>query len=223
MQPEIHIAKIKAGTTSPRRTDGALALASVLALAACGTATDGGTADGNDSTDVSVSTTDAGTTATVDGVTTVDTTAGEATYVTGVASGDRYQIASSRLVLQNSKNAGLRSFAEQMIRHHQETMAQLTQIAQAAKISVPADMMPHEAQQIEALVAASRTNDGSFDRLYRQQQIAAHTEAATLHRTMGSSSDLPAGLSEFARKTLPNVEAHGAMLAEMPEPASTAA
>ncbi|WP_188946079.1 DUF4142 domain-containing protein, partial [Polymorphobacter multimanifer] len=141
---------------------------------------------------------------------------------TNAASGDKYEIESSRLALQHSRDVGLRAFAQQMIIDHEATTAQLTPIASAAQLPLPTDMIPRHAQQIEALQAASQSNDGSFDRLYRQQQLAAHTEAANLHRAMSNRSDAPDGLSTFARETLPKVESHRTMLADMPETAPAA-
>lgn len=204
----------------------ALLLASAFTLAACGGSSDGNDPNRSGATDIDVTTTPAGTTATANGVTTTDTTADAAitpsTYVTNPASGDKYEIESSRLALQHSRDVGLRAFAQQMITDHEATTAQLTTIAGSAQLPVPTEMIPRHAQQIEALRSASQSNDGSFDRLYRQQQIAAHTEAANLHRAMSTRSDAQDGLSSFARETLPKVESHRTMLAGMPETAPAA-
>ncbi|MNE64091.1 hypothetical protein D3C80_1594790 [compost metagenome] len=48
---------------------------------------------------------------------------------------------------------------------------------------------------------------GDFDKVYIDQQVAAHQEAVTLHRGFSDKGDAPA-LAEHARTVLPKVETH---------------
>ncbi|WP_439533634.1 DUF4142 domain-containing protein [Polymorphobacter sp.] len=208
--------------TAPDRRVGlrALGLASAVALAACGS--QGSDADRVDATDTTVATetpTMSDAMAAPD-VTEASSTMQPAEYVAAAASGDMYEIQASRLAEKHSKNDGLRDFAEQMIKDHEATMAKLKPIAQEAGAPVPTAMQPRHAQMISALETASRTDDGSFDRLYREQQIIAHEEAVTLHRGMSNRTDASVALAGFARETLPKVEQHLAMLQAMPADAA---
>lgn len=46
-----------------------------------------------------------------------------------------------------------------------------------------------------------------FDKVYIDQQVAAHEEAVTLNRGFADNSDAPA-LAAHARTVLPKIEAH---------------
>lgn len=136
------------------------------------------------------------------------------TYVQTAASGDMFEIQSSQLALTRSKDAAVRSFAEQMVKDHQASTAALKQAVNGVEgATIPASMTPKHADMLRALQGAT---GAEFDRLYVEQQRTAHAEAMDLHRAMADRADAPAGLKTFARNTLGVVEGHHGALMQMP-------
>ena len=83
--------------------------------------------------------------------------------------------------------------------------------AQAGLVAPRFELMPKH----QALLDALRSASGTSDQVYLEQQRAAHAEAITMHRSMATTANVPEPLAAFARDTLPGVEAHAKMLADM--------
>lgn len=196
---------------------------SSLALAACGERA----ADTNDT-----ATTADGTTVTTDntGMATDDQAAinatpmgGDATtggmsndaqeYVTQAASSDQYEIQSSQLALQQSKNTEVRQFAQQMIDQHRASTQKLQTASTGAALQAPrTEMLPAHRAKLDEL----REETGAeFDEKYLEQQREAHAEALALHQAMANSQNAPAQLTGFAREAVPIVQGHARMLEGM--------
>jgi putative membrane protein len=105
-------------------------------------------------------------------------------YVAMAASGDMYEIQSSRLALQRARAASHRSFAQMMIRDHTNTTMQLTAAARSVGLAPPAGMLPLHAQMLNQL--STSTN---FDATYHQQQLTAHQMALNLHANYAARGD----------------------------------
>jgi putative membrane protein len=105
-------------------------------------------------------------------------------YVAMAASGDMYEIQSSRMALQRSRDARHRQFAQMMIRDHTNTTARLIAAARSVGLVPPPGMLPLHAQMLNQL-AASR----NFDATYRQQQLTAHQMALNLHANYAARGD----------------------------------
>ncbi|WP_439544589.1 DUF4142 domain-containing protein [Sandarakinorhabdus sp.] len=133
-------------------------------------------------------------------------------YINQAASSDQFEIQSSQLALQQSTNAGLREFAQQMIEDHR-TFTQKLQIASTgAALQAPRTEMlaAHQAKLTELKNAGA-----NMDALYLEQQREAHAEAIALHQAMTSNNAAPAQLAGFAREVLPRVQEHARMLDQM--------
>ena len=123
-------------------------------------------------------------------------------FVATAASTDMYEIESSRLALQRSRDPMHRMHAEMMIRDHGNTTTQLSAAAASAGIPVPATMLPMHAGMLNEL---SRAPD--FDAVYQRQQLASHQQALALMENFARRGDVPQ-LRGLAAATVPVVRGH---------------
>ena len=128
-------------------------------------------------------------------------------YITAAGIGDRFEIESSQLALQRSKDAEIRKFAQRMIKDHGDTTTTLKEIVAiepAKHWQLPAALDAKHADTLKQLQAASAAD---FDKLYVQDQIAGHQEALKLNRDYAAGGDFP-GLKAFAAKVASKVQQH---------------
>lgn len=130
---------------------------------------------------------------------------GTTAYLTEAGASDKYEIQSSELALQKSKNAGVRSFAQMMIDNHKQTTQTLVKAASSAGITPPPPQLT--AQQKKMIGQLQGLSGTQFDAAYIKQQRTAHDMALTLHRTYSQKGDVPA-LRTAAAGAVPIVEKH---------------
>lgn len=135
-----------------------------------------------------------------------------ATYVKMAAASDMYEIRSSKLVLSTTQNAGLKTFAQQMVTDHTKSTADIKAAAMSSglKPGMP-QLPPKKMADISALTAAKGT---ARDALYIRQQKAAHAEALALHKDYAGTGD-KAPLKAVAAQIVPVVEHHATMINAM--------
>ncbi len=134
-------------------------------------------------------------------------------YVTNAAIGDMYEIEASKIAQEKAKSPALKSFAAQMVKDHTATTAEVKKIVSSGSLAVtpPTQLDARRKGFIDNLKAASAAD---FDEVYIDQQVAAHKEALTLHRSYVDDGD-NAALKAFAAKTAPKVQAHLDMVEKM--------
>jgi len=127
-------------------------------------------------------------------------------FVTGAATGDMYEIESSKIALQRSKSAEVKKLAQMLIDHHTAMTADLKAALAANNIAVvpPTTLDERRKGMLDNLRAAG---DADFDLAYLHQQLAAHLEALTLHKGYSGMGD-NAALKAVAAKAVPRVEQH---------------
>lgn len=123
-------------------------------------------------------------------------------FVAMAASSDMYEIESSRMALQRSRDNINRMHAEMMIRDHTNTTAQLKAAAASAGLGVPMGLLPMHAALLNEL---SRSTN--FDATYRRQQIMSHEQALALHDNFARRGDVPQ-LRGVAAAAVPVVRGH---------------
>lgn len=138
-----------------------------------------------------------------------------ADYVKKAAAGDLYEKESSQLVLRTTANPAVRMFAQEMIRDHAKSSADIkAAAARSGLIAKPPALGTAQADMIRQLEAAT---GAARDRLYLQQQAGAHRDALALHKGYAEGGD-NAALRAVAAKVVPIVEHHihklGAIKAE---------
>ena len=135
-------------------------------------------------------------------------------FMAMAASSDQFEIQSSQMALQMSRNPQVRQFAQTMIDHHTRTTAELTQIAQANGMAPPPPtLMP---QHQAALSRLQTAQPGMFDAAYKQEQITSHGEALSLMQNYAAQGDKQP-LRDFATRTSPVVQQHLSMAQTLPD------
>lgn len=128
-----------------------------------------------------------------------------AAYVMAAGKSDMYEINSSQVALQKSKNPAVKRFAQMMITHHQKTTAATMAAAKKAGMNPPPPALDAGATaSINELQSAA---PGDFDRLYLGQQVPAHEAALDLNTSYASGGDQPT-LRASAKKAVPIVQQH---------------
>lgn len=135
-----------------------------------------------------------------------------ADYVAKAGAGDLYEIQSSKLVLASTGNAKLRTFAQQMVTDHTKSTAQVKTAATSAGLHPKPPAL--DAKKRTDIAALTSAKGEARDRLYLQQQQAAHQEALALHQDYAGTGDKPA-LKAVAGKIVPVVQHHAQMLGQM--------
>ena len=132
-------------------------------------------------------------------------------YVMKAGAGDLYEKRSSELVLKSSKPA-IRSFARGMIRDHTQSTNDVKAAAVRSGLRPKAPML--EPKQVAMLRDLQRARGPQRDRLYVEQQRAAHNDALMLHQGYSRAGDARP-LRMVADKIVPVVEHHIDMLRRM--------
>jgi putative membrane protein len=127
-----------------------------------------------------------------------------ADYVAAAASSDMFEIESSNMALETSKDPAVQKFAQHMVSDHSTTTKEIMAAAKADGIAVPAAMMPKHAEMLTRLKA---TDAATFDAAYVQMQDMAHQEAVALHTSYAQAGD-DAELVAVAKKAVPIVTEH---------------
>lgn len=128
------------------------------------------------------------------------------TYVNSASMGDLYEVRAADIALQHGQSDGVKELARMIKADH-------TQATENLRSSMTAD---HKTDWLANDLDARRTGmldnltnaaNSEFDKVYLEQQVAAHEEAVTLHNSFADKAD-EAQLSEHARMVLPKIQAH---------------
>lgn len=135
-------------------------------------------------------------------------------YVENAASGDLFEIESSRLALSMSRNPQVRSFAQMLIDHHTTLTNQVAAAARTDGLSPPPPrLLPQHQAALQRLQSAGMAN---FDTAYKNEQITAHQEALNLHSSFARDGDRPA-LRAAASQAVPIIQQHLSQAQTLPE------
>ena len=125
-------------------------------------------------------------------------------YMQMAASGDQFEIQSSQLALQQSRNPAVQAFAQTLIAHHQQMSATMMSAAQSAGLAPPPPaLLPQHAALLDQLRAAGP----NFDMAFRDAQVTAHQQALELHQNYSTGGDVPA-LRTVASSAVPIIQGH---------------
>ena len=133
-------------------------------------------------------------------------------YVTKAGASDQYEIQSSRLILNSTRNPNLRSYAQDMIRDHQASTADVKRAAMRAHVMAGP---PHlDAMGARNIAQLNRARGPARDALYIQQQKKSHQMALDLQQGYARDGrEQP--LKMAATKIVPVVQHHLGMLQRM--------
>lgn len=126
-------------------------------------------------------------------------------YVDQAAAGDRFEIDSSKLALEKSKNEDIRAFAQMMIRDHTASSAKLQALLKKEKMDeAPTGLDQNHQAQFDQI--SSQSND-EFDSSYVKAQVSGHEAALALHKSYAATGT-DKGLKAFAAATAKIVAVH---------------
>jgi putative membrane protein len=192
-----------------RRAAVALAVAS-LGLAACGDRdrsadASGGRTATNNSASTGATTASAPSSSVTSTSNSTTIAAADRNFILTAASNDMLEVEASRLALDRTQNAAVRTFAQHMVDEHTKTTDKLRSIASNAGFNETLAMNSMHSADLERLRAL---NGAEFDREYAAQiGVAAHQMAVAQFEA--AERDLgDAQLKRFASETLPHLREH---------------
>ena len=129
-----------------------------------------------------------------------------ADFANTVAASDAFEIESGKLAEQKSTTAAVKDFAKMIQTDHKKSTEELKAAAAKAQPAItPSPALTAEQQgNLDKLKAASGAD---FDKLFADQQIAAHQKALDALSAYAAGGDVPV-LREFAGKVVPVVQSH---------------
>jgi putative membrane protein len=127
-------------------------------------------------------------------------------FVPAAAMADMYEIEAGKIAVQRAKDPKVKAFGQMMIKDHTASSDKMKATLANAGVAVtpPAALDERRKGMLDNLKAAG---DADFDLAYLHQQLAAHTEALTLHKEYSTAGD-NAALKAVAAATVPVVEMH---------------
>ncbi len=124
-------------------------------------------------------------------------------FVTKAGEAGLFEIQTSKLALQRSKNPEIREFATHMIHDHEKAAAELKRVAMKDHIRVPTTLNHDMKGKYKDL---ARKGD-DFDKKYVHLQVDAHNDAVNLFSDYSQHGE-DARLKDFATQTLPALQSH---------------
>jgi putative membrane protein len=113
-----------------------------------------------------------------------------------------------QIALKNSKDEGVRKYAERMVKDHGAADKKLTAIAAKQNMQLPKALD----QEHESLKMKLQGMTGEqFDREYVKAMAKGHDKAVALFESASQQPAMPADLKQFAASTLPTLEQHKEM------------
>ena len=110
-----------------------------------------------------------------------------------------------QLALDKSSDPAVKTFAEQLIQHHRESIDELKAVAAQQKVSVPGTV-DEDHRKLQQKLAT--LEDTAFDKQYLQAMSAGHDEAIALFEAATRAPDLPVNLKSYASESLAALEEH---------------
>ena len=127
-------------------------------------------------------------------------------FVTNLAVGNMYELQAAEVAQTKSSNADVKALAAMITRDHTSAGEKLMAAAPTAApdVMVPTALDQRRQGLIDHLNAATPDD---FDKVYLEQQVAAHNETLTLLNGFSDNTDAPA-LASLARELIAPVTMH---------------
>jgi putative membrane protein len=126
-----------------------------------------------------------------------------AEYVREASAGDLYEVQAGQLALQRSQSPEVRAMAQAMIDQHTQSSTLIAQAASQQGLTPVSDLPAPKLAMLQRLRDAP---DDQFDRVYMDQQVTAHMNAAALHEGFAQSGS--GALQQAAIQIQPTVQTH---------------
>lgn len=127
-------------------------------------------------------------------------------FVTNLAIGNMYEIEAARIAQTKASNADVKALASMILEDHTAAGEKLQSTASSAApdVALPTMLDQRRKGMIDNLNAAPPDD---FDKVYLDQQVAAHNETLALLNGFSDNSDAPA-LATLAREMIPTITTH---------------
>lgn len=125
-------------------------------------------------------------------------------FATNAAIGDMYEVQAGQIAQAKGQSPGVKAFGKMMVTDHTALAKEMKPLIAAAGQTPPSGLDERRKGLIDNLNAAAPAD---FDRIYLDQQEAAHNETLTLLKGYAEHGDDP-GLKAAAVKAAPKVAAH---------------
>jgi putative membrane protein len=126
------------------------------------------------------------------------------TFVTQAAQAGLFEVQLGQLAVDNSSNADVVAYGEQLINDHSAANDQLIQIATDNGLEVPTDVGKSYQKQLDRL---SGLSGAQFDRAFTRIAISSHVRSLRLFQAEADSGQIP-DLQAFAEANLPVLQEH---------------
>jgi putative membrane protein len=132
-----------------------------------------------------------------------------ATFVQEAVAGNLFEVESSKLALDRSQNAAIKTFAKHMIDDHSAAGVKLAEAVNQAKLARPPLKLDARHQAIIEDLAGRKGAD--FDQVYVDVQHKAHIEAVALFESYSATGE-DGQLKALAGQLLPTLKGHLAQI-----------
>ena len=130
-------------------------------------------------------------------------------FVTKVAISDMFEIQSSQMALEKKPDRDTKPFAQQMIKDHTKTSAEVKGLVDKGKVQATLPLAL-DAEHQKVLDDLKAKDGKDFDQAYDQAQLKGHQDAVALFEAYAKGGD-NADLKKWAAATLPHLKQHLAM------------
>jgi putative membrane protein len=126
-------------------------------------------------------------------------------FVQRTASGNSFEIESSKLAVAKTSSSAVRAFAEQMIEDHAEAGDSFRTVLSQIGMKLPSDELDAPRRMIIDNLKSKQAAD--FDKEYVQAQYNTHAETVLMFQAYAVGGDNDR-LRKFATDLLPQMQAH---------------
>jgi putative membrane protein len=124
------------------------------------------------------------------------------------------EIELGQIALKNTQDAGVRKYAERMVKDHSAADKKLKAIAAKESLQLP-QSLDQEHESLKTKLQGLKGED--FDRAYMSAMAKGHDKAVALFESVSQQPQMSGELKQFAASTLPTLEEHKEMAHSMHE------
>lgn len=135
-------------------------------------------------------------------------------FVRDASMSNQFEIQSSQMALERSRDDNVKQFAQHMIDDHSEAGKNLESALSSSESNVEAPADQLDAKHQKMLDRLGKLEGAAFDKEYIKHQAKAHDQAVKLFRNYSQKGEDDA-LKNFATETLPTLERHQQMVKEI--------
>lgn len=128
-----------------------------------------------------------------------------ASFVQAAVVGNLFEVESSRLALERTRSAAIKTFAQHMVDDHSAAAVKLADAINKAKLASPP--MRLDARHLTMLDGLRARQGADFDQAYVEVQYAAHVDAVEQFKGYAAGGE-NADLKAVARELLPTLQKH---------------